>query len=303
MKAKILMFFLLVCWGTKFLIPGDFVLFLSGNYNGGLKIADTSHSRRFDQLAAVTIVDTGRIASNIGSSFGGSLGIMKFFTRNFGLSVSFHYMPNTQVDVSTNYKFSWNFNTVDNNSGYESNTAWTNTGEISAVPINFNIIYAINLGKKTLLNINGGLSMILSKLNLYSNMGYGVGFSQEAEDKYWSFDGLIYEYSYKTVAVVDWYKLDLKNEQNKTIWGGNIGVDIEQKISNRIGIFIGFQYLYAPKKTYTWQLEPKSHYSGEFDILYRDIAPDNSNLPAVGNITTEVKFSYFTLVGGLKFHF
>lgn len=108
---------------------------------------------------------------------------------------------------------------------------------------------------------------------------------------------IITDYGNGQLIYLDWFKLELENNQSKNFFGGNFGLDFEYKVSPQLGLFIGFQYLFAPKKTFNWALISKSEYESgtEDEPLIGD--------PNIGTISTKVTFSHSTTGVGIKVHF
>jgi hypothetical protein len=283
-NKKITLLFLIVSV-LLFIAPNilhavDYVFFLSGNYAGGLEVGDTNYSQEKD-YGFIIINDSGSITSGSVSSFAGSqIGAQLFFTPNIGISLSANfYFKKAEFDLNSSYTYhyvtSWGWEDSES-------AAWTGAGDMKVTPINLNIVFTYPLFSKMNINITAGGTYFITKLNMNTNIGYGNVEIQEFE--YW------------TLISWDWYILELENNHSKNFFGGNIGLDLEYKVSPRIGLFIGFQYLLAPKQTFDWELVRMSEYeSGTED------APMIGD-PNIGTISTEVNYSHYTAGIGIKVH-
>jgi hypothetical protein len=258
----------------------DYVFFLSGNYAGGLEVGDTNWSQEKD-YGYLIIDDSGSIASgSVSSIAGGQLGAQLFFTPNIGISLSANfYFEKAEFDLDSSYTYSyitsWGWeNSID--------ADWTGAGDMKVTPINLNIVFSYPLFKNMNINITTGSTYYITKLNMNTNIGYGKAVIQ-------NFEGW-------TLIFWDWYILELENKRSKNFFGGNFGLDLEFKVSPHIGLFIGFQYLLAPKQTFNWDLVRKSEYESgsEDEPMIGD--------PNITIISTEVNFSHYTAGIGIKVH-
>jgi len=285
MKKRFSLSFLIVLLGLFFAAPDsmtatDLVFFISGNYTGGLEVGDTNYYREKD-YGPIIIDDSGAITSGSVSSFGGTqAGAQYFFTPNIGISLSANfYFKKAEFGLDSSYTNHyvtvWEWENSED-------AAWTSTGDIKITPINLDVVFAYQLFSKMNINITAGATYFISRLNMDTKIGYG-----HAEVIMFDWGGSV---------SWDWYILELENNHNKNFFGGNAGVDFEYKVSPQIGLFIGFQYLIAPKQTYDWTLVPKSEYpSGTDDTGY-------IGSPDIGTISTEVNFSHYTAGIGIKVH-
>jgi hypothetical protein len=251
----------------------DFVFFLSGNYAGGMEVGDSTYSRVKKYYTWTAVDDSGSITSSSVSSFaGGQVGAQLFFTPNIGISLSANFcLKKPEFDLNSSYTYR-----------DSENTTWTGTGDMQVTPINLNVVFTAPLFSQMNLNITAGGTYFITKLNMNTNIGYGELF--------------VIDYGDWQLVYIDWYVLELENNHSKNFFGGNIGLDLEYKLSPQIGLFIGFQYLFAPKQTFDWALVQKSEYeSGSGD---EPMIGD----PDIGTISSEVNFSHYTAGIGIKVH-
>ncbi len=280
--------------GTNFLRAQELMLFVKGNYSGSFSLEDSSYARS-PNYSFVNSADNGTITHEIPSSFGGcTFGVGYFFNRHFGVSVSMGFLSKLPVDLASDYTFTWQF---PGKSQYSESSTWTSSGDISVMPINLNLIYSYYFLEKTLINLTAGASLFLTKIKFVSNMGYGVG----GQHIYYRFVNPNWEKA--SVSVVDFYELWVRNMQKEAIFGANVGLDIEQRFSRTFSAFAGFWYYAAPKKAYAWELIPVSEYEGHFGTLSRTIKDDKSNLPVLGDVTSGINISHFTIAIGIKVRF
>jgi hypothetical protein len=258
----------------------DYVFFLSGNYAGGMDVKNTNWSQEKDYWYLV-INDSGSINAGNASSFGGTqVGAQLFFTPKIGISLSANfYFEKAEFDLDSSYTYYYKTRWEWENS---EDMDWSGAGNMKVTPINLNIVFAAPLFSQMSLNISAGGTYFITKVNMNTNIGYG-----HAE---------ITEYDWGALIFWDWYILEVENNHSKNFFGGNVGLDLEYKVSPRVGLFIGFQYLFAPKQTFDWELVrmPEYESGSEDEPLVGD--------PKIANISTEVDFSHYTAGIGIKIH-
>lgn len=275
---------------------------VGGAYIGGFKIDAARYNRTVvpQPNEFVTLVDDGSVAAKPKENMGAVFSLMYSFSRNFGLQVQAGYMPATPVDMTMNYSLTWTFTTTDNAGTHGITQQGTDGGDISAIPLNLNLVLTLPLGRSTFFNISPGIGILFSKLRLYSPIGYGVSQSAVVTDVKWSFTGSSgYDRTTKKVSWVDYYKIKIKSEQQSTSVGFNIGLDLEQKISRTLGIFLGGNYCTIGKADWKWNLVPQSVYEGVFGNL----DSNTTGAVVIPETTSRVNLSHFSAYLGLKLHF
>jgi hypothetical protein len=259
----------------------DYVFFLSGNYAGGLDVKNTNWTQRKD-YGLLVIYDNGFINSSSVSSSGGSqVGAQFFFTPNIGISLSANfYFKKAQFDLESFYTYHYVTRWGWDNSA---NADWTGAGDMKVTPINLSIVCTFPLFKNMNINFTAGGTYFITKINMNTNIGYG-----RAKIILYDWGGLIYW---------DWFILEVESNHKRNFFGGNVGLDFEYKISRRIGLFMGFQYLLAPVQTFDWKLVRQSEYKSGSGDEYVEMDD-----PKIGIISTDVNFSHYTAGIGIKVH-
>jgi hypothetical protein len=278
-------------------------LSLGGAYMGGFKVGDAQYIREVPAGANtyVSIFDNGSISASPKMNMGASFTLMYSFSKSWGVVVQVGYMPTTPVDMKMNYIFSWTFNTTDNSSSHSLSRAAKDTGDVSAVPVNLNAVWTLPLGRTTLFNISAGVTVLYTKLRLYSVMGNGVSSSAVVDDLIWKFTGSsAYDRTTKTVSWVDYYEIKLKSEEQTTSVGFNFYLDLEQKITSLLGIYLGAYYCSIGEIDATWALVPQSEFQGDLGNLDSSTGGGVDSIPPT---TSRVNLSHFSAVFGLKLHF
>ncbi|UCH93419.1 MAG: hypothetical protein JSV88_24520 [Candidatus Aminicenantes bacterium] len=294
MRKKIFMFncvVLCLLLGTYSLAAQEWIFFYNGNLTTQLSLGESDYTRDPD-YSFVDSSDSGNFINEVSSPpSGGSLGVGYFFNRHLGVAVSMSFFAKIQVDLTSNYTFTWQF---PERSQHTSSSTWTSQGKISILPINLNLIYAYYLGRNTIINVTAGASLFLTRFDLATNIGYGVG------GQYVFYKYVDANFEKVTVSLVDWYELELTQVKKKNIFGANVGLNIEQRFHDKLSVFAGFCYYFAPKQTSTCELIPADLYQGNFNALSRTIKGDQSNLPDISHVTPGIKISHFSIVLGIK---
>jgi hypothetical protein len=150
------------------------------------------------------------------------------------------------------------------------------------MPISLDLITILRLGKSASINLYGGPTLYLAKIDLKGQVGYSVTGTKS--------DGYAY---------VDWFPYEFQVSESASLFGANIGLDFEYLLGNNIGVYVGIQYFYVPKKEYNWQLIVK-RYDGEFGNFY---ISDPSGNELLENFNSEVNLSTYKAHLGFKIYF
>jgi hypothetical protein len=263
-----------------------FFLALQGSFFSLSQLGDTSFTRVPTTYSFMnTIRDDGVLQPTAkASSFGGEFALGFFISDKFGIGLSAGYLPVRNIDLLSSYTFSWRFGSSGSVNTDKKN--WDSTGTVSSMPISLDFYLRLRLAARSFLVLRAGPTLFLTKTALAANTGYGVALQSSY---------IIYPYIY-TVTYVDWFKLDIENNLQKTAFGFNAGLEFEQRISPNIGIVLSGRYYFAPTQSTTWTLIPASRYDGAFGNLYQ------TSLPTLTTITTDIKFSFLSVSFGVRIH-
>lgn len=212
-------------------------------------------------------------AKKAGLGFGG--GLVKMFSSSFGVSLSATYLNQDYVGTS-DYNFDW---TWYNGSRGDHDVQFSDSGKISLIPINLNFVGVIQMKSNSRLNVYGGVSMYMTDINLETRMGYAVT-GTRSNGNY----------------AVDWFPFEFRLKENGMLFGANGGIDYEFLFSGKLGVYLGIQYFYVPKKEYTWEFIVK-RYDGQFGYFY---ISDPSGYDSVKNFKSELDLSTFKVHFGFK---
>jgi len=299
--GRICLFFLILALVPASALAQRWTFSLGGAYIGGFKIDNANYYRTVipETYSYVSLIDDGSISAKPKMNMGAMFGLMYSFNKNWGLALQAGYMPATPVDLKMKYSLTWTFSTTDNSGTYGITQEGKDSGDISAFPVNLNLVWTLPLGQTTFFNISPGVSFLFSKLRLYSPMGYGVSNSAVVTDVTWKFTGsTTYQKATKTASWVDYYNVKLKSEKNSSSVGFNIYLDLEQKISRTLGIYLGGYYCSIGKTDWTWNLVPQSVYQGAFGNL----DSNTTGAVTIPQTTSRVNLSHFSAFLGLKLH-
>ena len=84
--------------------------------------------------------------------------------------------------------------------------------------------------------------------------------------------------------------------------GGNAGIDLEYKLTNRIGLFAGFQYFFAEEREYLWEIDVASVPIGEINDIPMDELNNYMNALNDLEVFNVVKYSFYKAFFGIKIY-
>lgn len=264
---------------------GVSALFFDAGMAGELKIDKMNYYWTGNTAYYVDLSDSGSVeaasTSKQGTDF--SIGYLKLSSPTLGWFISASFFKQ-ELDLTSNYKFSW---TWWDGRGGSDNKTFTDSGTINSVPINLDLLVVLRLGTGLSINLYGGPTLYIATYDLNTRIGYGGVWLKS--NGYHYVEWFPFEYQIK----------EFEEEKNDLIFGANLGTDIEFKVSPSIGFYFGFQYFYAPKKEYRWQLISKTYY-GKFGYFYITNPLDLDNLPVY---KSTVNLSTTKAHIGMKFYF
>ncbi len=258
-----------------------FELFLSAGMAGGLQLLETIYEDGltvdyFDLTETTTITP-----EEFPNTLGISAGFTFYFSRNLGLSLALHYVPKTTLDIYSSYDYLLE---VPGYQPFAREADWTSSGELSLMPITINLVYSFFVGENAKINLYAGPAIIFANIDLAANMGYGVVF----EDEFYLYP--------------EWYDIPLYISTTETIVGGNAGIDLEYKLTNRMGLFAGFQYFFAKERQYLWEIDVASVPIGEINDIPMDELNNYMNALNDLEVFNVVKYSFYKAFFGIKIY-
>ncbi len=258
------------------LYSSEIELFISGGYSPELEISSMNYNWVWGE-DWIDISENGSINLSALKCTSFSAGATKFLSKNFGISFFVDYLKR---DINLNSQYSMSLVWYDGESEILDGN-WNNTESITIIPIGFSLVYRVFLTESTFINISSGLNLNIIKLNLNSNIGY----ADILEDD-------LYYYR-------DWYDLNVQSSKDILTVGLNVGIEIEQKITDNIGLNIGFKFIYMSDIYTLWNVLPKSEFIGEQDLLTTTEIPD---IHFDSNLSQNLKLSYERFFVGIKIY-
>jgi tetratricopeptide (TPR) repeat protein len=257
---------------------GSFALFIDGGIGENFKIDPFDYGWNWDTVN-VSVDEGGKVKVDpeSGTSIGYSFGMMKLFSPSWGVSASVSSFSQ-KINSESDYQFSWLWYT---NRGDTIDENFTDSGKITVMPINLNLIAVLRLGKSAGINLYAGPTLYLTKIDLKTRLGYSISATKS--------DGYVY---------MDWFPYEFQVSESASIFGANVGLDFEYILGNNIGVYVGIQYFYVPKKEYNWQLIVK-RYDGEFGNFY---ISDPSGNDLLEKFNSEVNLSTYKAHLGFKIY-
>lgn len=259
-------------------------LSITGGYAMGMKIEESVMSDTWEDNVGIGADELSTISETTISNFNVSLGLTHFFSRKLGISAAVHFLPPKKFDFRSEFDIAFNF--YDNTSDSFSEV-WDFPSELSVIPLTLDLVFRLPLGEKASMNIFGGLSVTLTRVQLDANMGFGVPYSDE-----------LYIY-------YDWFRIEMGIDESRTLFGGNIGFDLDFKINKRFGLMMGLQYFYIPVQEYDWELLDRDSWEGETGTLFFDSSPLTNYIePYLDEndilVPLSINYSFFKIFGGIR---
>lgn len=265
---------------------GAAAFFFDVGLTGGPGVDTMNYHWTGNTTSYVDLSDRGSVKAEASSNQNAalSMGYMKLVSSRVGWLIS-TTLFRQEMDFTTDYTFAWTW--WDGRGSTDSKT-FSDTGTITSIPVNLDLLVVLRLGTGLSINFYAGPTLYLTSYDLNTRIGYG-GVWYKSSTGYYYVEWFPFEYQIKNP----------EDKQTDALFGANFGTDIEYKVGQKIGFYLGFQYYFAPKKEYRWQLVSKTYY-GEFDYFYVDDPLELDNLPvyksALNLSTTKVNF-------GIKFYF
>jgi tetratricopeptide (TPR) repeat protein len=250
--------------------PNDMNYHWNGNSIRGLDMSD---------LTAVTseIATEKEDQPKVGYALSG--GLMVLFSPSFGMFASVAYTKQ-DLNIQSAYTFRVTF---DDGTGGSFSENFTDTGSISVMPVSLDLVVLLKIGAVGTFNLYAGPTFFLSNLDLNTRIGYGGLWRRS--NGVWQFD---------------WFPLEYQVKKKESVFGGNVGADLEFRTGKSAAFYLGFQYYFAPAKEFDWELIEK-RYDGKLGYFYTtDPAHELGPMP---DYKTEVALSTYKIHLGLRIYF
>ncbi len=276
MKKLIIILTVLIVMQLQPLRASEWEIYINGGYSTEFTFPATTYKWIWGE-EWIDIEERGSIKGHGEKSTVFSAGIQHFLSDEFGLAFGVEY-KRSQVVLDSEYQMNLEWFDGETESQGKS---WQNEGMVDVIPFSFNLIYRVQFTEHTFFNLTGGLTMSFVKIKLNSHVGY----ADILEDEY---------YYYR-----DWFDLPVNSTKNYFSVGFNVGVDLEQKISDLVGLNMGVRYTYFSDIYSSWEVVARDEFVGENDILIYDGAPD---IHADSRITKTLRLSYLRAFVGIKLY-
>ena len=223
-----------------------------------------------------------------------------FFHKNFGFQFMLERSThNVTIEASHSVDMSlfayWGYTYYFNAEPSINDT----TGNLTVIPISFNVIGRFDGGKYISGYASGGLTYYKADVEAESKAGYGLKY-------YWyEYDSDLWFLLYDSVLV------PINIDDSISGAGGNVGGGVVFKIQDKVGIVADFRYYIGTKKAVSCTLEP-GNYTLSINDKY-DLPPYSLRLKQTDIDTfleeygelvkVEVNSSFFRVAFGLQFRF
>lgn len=237
------------------------VLFADSGINGNfrLNMLDFHYQGNSNQWATVT--DSGSIQATPPNDTKNtiSLGLMRKFSHSLGLMISVSFIKQ-QLKVKTDYQYDlvWN-----DGVSYSATGTMSEDGNIALTPLSINLLYSIWLNKKISLNLVLGPTLFLTKIDLFTSIGYGGAWPVSNENTIYG----------------EWFPFKYKSKKSGAFFGANASAELEYKINSYYSVYLGIQSIALFKQNFNIQLIDQSYYGELWDRFWLNNPTQQDNLP------------------------
>lgn len=150
----------------------------------------------------------------------------------------------------------------------------------SQLPVSLSVAYHTPISPSMSVYLKAGITCMFINADFRSAIGYADAI--ETNSQY----------------LVDWFILGVKAKENTVSIGGNVGIELEKRLSLKTAAFVGVEYLFMKKKSIRWEVIPFNSIIGEEKQLVLEKMPDiHGNKP----INLNLNPSLFRFYIGFKF--
>ena len=225
------------------------------------------------------------MTSENGIFFGGSMSY--FINKNLGIQASIGSIQSKVPSKTTfDFRYTWN-----DGRSYSHVEHWDGNGDLSSVPLSFNLIGRFG-EKPATFYLSGGYTLFSNKLRADSYMGMVLS---DVETDY------IYGVPYYT-QYIDGLKVPVTIDESWTSSGFNIGGGLDFKLSANVAFNIDGRYYACPSKELGW-----TYVTGDYDGLYGEytwtVGSDEAEVYGDATSPLDVGLSFFKISAGIKFFF
>lgn len=267
--------------------PRGGALFADLGFNGVIKPNDMNYHWNGNSFPDLDISDRTTITAEAINEKGETLkvgytiqgGLMVLFSPSVGIFASAAYSKQ-DLNIISDYSFTL---TYEGDTFTADQRYFTDTGNISVIPISLDLVVLLKLGEVGTFSLYAGPTLFLTNVDMKTRIGY-AGFWRRSNGDY----------------KFDWFPLEYQVKKNESVFGGNVGADLEFKTGKSAAFYLGFQYYFAPAKESDWILIEK-RYDGEFGYFYTtDPAHELGPMP---DYKTKINLSTYKIHLGLKVYF
>ncbi len=259
-----------------------FAFFFDSGSVGTFKLSDMNYNRNISTTNQVKGTNQNSLSgTNFKKSISLDVGFLYMFPKSSssGIRASLSSIKQNWK-YGTNFIFNWVWS--DGRSRSQSGTM-SEDAKASLTLINIDYVFQKNLVNDLYVNLYAGPTFYLSKVDLYSGIGFG--------DVWYHQDNKLY--------YGEWYPLKYHNNENSGGVGGNIGGGLEYKWPP-FSAFLEFQYYLIPSKTGNWEVINQAYQGGLDHFAINNLSQLGLNLP---DYKFEVNFSAFKIVAGARIYF
>jgi|GEM_PF-2735705 len=231
--------------------------------------------------------DTGTLYHKVKNPMGFGASFSYLFFEGFGIQIKFDMFFKQSLiaaDSGSDYTIDWRWSTPPFGP-YDESESWDATGELSVMPISFNLIYKFQAGSIAPYITAGG-TYFLGKVMF--DMFAGKSFSWTSG---WS-------------QYIDYFDVPIYVDDSIAQFGFNAGAGVDIMITPSVAVNLAGTYFIGSKVNYNWMADAGTYLGNFFDLdwdLNQDFVDsimENLNIPPL-----EVNLTFFQILFGIKILF
>ena len=258
------------------------IIFADSGINANFKLNLLNFNWEGNSNYWATVTDSGSVkaAPPDDNKYNYGFGLMRMLSPSLGIMVSTSFIKK-QLKVITNYRYDlvW-YDGV----SFAATGTMSENGNISLIPINLDVLTSLKMSKKLAINLYGGPTLLLTKIDLTMGIGYGGIWSVPG-------DNMIYG---------EWFPFRYSIKKSGVYPGINGGIELEYKSSSSYSAYVGLQYFALFKKSFGLTMINQPYYGQIWDSFILEHPYELENLP---NYKIRVQVNNYRINVGIKLYF
>ncbi len=257
-----------------------------GTASGSFLNDSSRYSETWSETLLENVTETGTLTHSVKSPMGLGLafGYQLFGSMAIQLKVDYNFTTKIEGDdqLST-YRMTWSW--TNGEGPYDRTKDWPVGGEVSVIPLSFNLLIKPSGGGMFAPYLSGGVSYMTASVKADSQRGWGYTWI-EGDTQY-----------------IDYIDIPLSVDESISHVGFNIGGGLDLLFSPNFGLNLDACYYVGKKTQVTWQPRAGTYAGNLWPDSSVAVSQDNVEALAAQVSPLEVNTSFFKLQAGIKLLF